>query len=59
MNATNPEGAVVHWSPPNWMAKDATNWNYSNWDENSQQPNDCIVPETCIFIGPHGKVSLK
>ena len=57
INATNPYDKSIRWDiPVDWYPKDAANWTYSNWDENSQQPNDCVVPETCIFIGPHEKV---
>ena len=57
INASNPEGKVVVWNAAEWLAKDSDSWSYSNWHEPSQQPNDCIVPETCIFIGPDGKVT--
>ena len=33
-----------------------SSWTFNNWHEPSGQPNDCIVEETCIFIGPNGKV---
>ena len=59
INATNPEKDVITWSCPSWLSTDTTDWTFSNWDENSQHPNDCVVPETCIFIGPHGKVSYN
>ena len=57
INARNLEKDVITWSCPSWLSTDTTDWTFSNWDENSQQPNDCVVPETCIFIGPHGKVN--
>ena len=57
INATNPHDRIINWEvPDSWISKNVSSWTYSNWDENSQQPNDCVVPETCIFIGPHGKV---
>ena len=57
INATNPAKEIISWSCPSWLSTDTTDWTFSNWDEDSQQPNDCVVPETCIFIGPHGKVN--
>ena len=57
INATNPQDRIIKWeAPESWFPKNVSTWTYSNWDEKSQQPNDCVVPETCIFIGPHGKV---
>ena len=54
INATNPRGRDIVWNTPDQL--DSSTWSFSNWDEKSGQPNDCIVEETCVFIGPHGKV---
>ena len=55
INATNPRGRDIVWNTPDHL--DSSFWSFSNWDEKSGQPNDCIVEETCVFIGPHGKVN--
>ena len=57
INATNPQGDEVIWNTPEGL--DSKDWTFTDWHEPSQQPNDCIVPETCIFIGPFGKVIVK
>ena len=56
INATNPEGKRITWKTSPDFADDSASWIYSNWHEPSGQPNDCIVDEICVFIGPHGKV---
>ena len=58
INATNPEGQAIKWEGvPQWLSKDSSSWTFSDWHQPSGQPNDCIVTETCIFIGPNGKVN--
>ena len=42
-----------------YYEKDTSNWTFSDWHQPSGQPNDCILPETCVFIGPNGKVIEK
>ena len=56
INATNPKGKEIKWDVPDWLSKDSSSWTFNDWHEPSGQPNDCIVEETCIFIGPNGKV---
>ena len=58
INASNPEGKTITWDIPEWFGQDATTWTFSDWHLPSQQPNDCILPETCVFIGPNGKVNF-
>ena len=59
INATNPEGTEIFWNVPKNFGFQAENWNFSDWHQPSQQPNDCVVKETCIFIGPNGKVRIS
>ena len=54
INATNPQGRDVVWHTPDRI--DSSSWTFSAWHQPSGQPNDCVVEETCIFIGPWGKV---
>ena len=55
INATNPKGKEVHWHTPDWIDS-SSSWTFSQWHQPSGQPNDCVVEEKCIFIGPSGKV---
>lgn len=59
INASNPRDNDIEWDTPDWIETDLSLWTFTNWDQESGQPNDCIVEETCVFIGPHGKVTLK
>ena len=54
INATNPEGTRVEWNTPEGI--DSSSWTFTDWHQPSGQPNDCVVKETCIFIGPNAKV---
>ena len=56
INASNPEGKSISWEIPDYFGLDPSSWTFSDWHQPSGQPNDCIVPETCVFIGPNGKV---
>lgn len=56
INATNPKGKEIHWDTSVMNGK---GWNFSKWHQASQQPNDCDMEETCIFIGPDGHVSSR
>ena len=56
INASNPEGKSISWDIPDYFGLDSIRWTFSDWHQPSGQPNDCIVPETCVFIGPNGKV---
>ena len=58
INASNPEGKTITWDIPEWFGQDSSTWTFSDWHLPSQQPNDCILPETCVFIGPNGKVNF-
>ena len=58
INATNPEGRIITWNTPPEFSEDSTSWTFSDWHEPSGQPNDCIVDEPCVFIGPNGKVCV-
>lgn len=46
VNSTNPTDLEVYWGEEKSE--------YSNWDPDSEQPNDCLGEETCIVLGPHG-----
>lgn len=57
INGSNPDRRNVSWEIPTWLDQDSSKWTFTNWHEPSGQPNDHTVKETCIFIGPNGKVT--